>query len=241
MDDPVEPSKLLTDIQDYMATFSGEPGPSEPQSSKQSTTRTADEVLDRLPIGLFQLLCLPNLLKLVPVQVDTFLHAVYNEQESITFLNSYFLDYLHFFSLIMYQLKSIEVCLKNKTAIPNKNINKTIDVNSLTIIIQNQTFELKICSELQAYTFDKKTTVTFVTSFCQLALPTYCFHNSILYVLERYIEMAPTELIKNPKTNECFALFQQIDHFPCCCYYILRLTKRHAMLFHYLKMFRCIQ
>lgn len=186
------------------------------------------EPLDRICVGDYQLLCLPNELRLTSIEVNAFQFSYYNEDKCAVFKQSDFNDFLHFLFQCCQILEKKPSSFEHKIAL--QMVNCVLVINSEITEIQlqslaNQTL-LKISRPLIP---------VLISAITKLTFKTYCYTHAVNYIVNSYLSIADLESIKNPEINATFTIFEQLPLITIDWYLLFDLVDRHKKLLGYLK------
>jgi len=186
------------------------------------------EPLDRICVGDYQLLCLPNELRLTSIQINASQFSYYNEDKCVVFKQMDFNDMLHF----LFQCCQI---LEKSPA----NVEHKVDLQmaSCELLINAENTEIQIRSNVNHTLFQISRPVipVLLSAISKLTFKTYCYSHSINYTVSKYLSIASLESIKNPQIQTTFEIFNQLTCITVDYYLLFDLVERHKKLLGYLK------
>lgn len=187
-----------------------------------------NEPLDRLSVGDYQLLCLPNELRLSTILVNSFHFSYYNEDKCAVFKQLDFNDLLHFL------FQCCQILEKKPTEAKHK---VSLSMTQCELIIKPEITEIQIQSNVNQTIFQINRLVIpiFISAITKLALRTYCYSHSVNYTISKYLSIADLEAIKNPEIETTFKTFDRLNCITIDWYLLFDLLERHKKLLGYLK------
>lgn len=186
------------------------------------------EPLDRICVGDYQLLCLPNELRLTSIQINASQFSYYDEDKCVVFKQMDFHDMLHF----LFQCCQI---LEKKPA----NVEHKVDLQTANceLLINSEITEIQIRSIVNQTLFriSRPVIPVLLSAISKLTFKTYCYSHSINYTVSKYLSIANLESIKNPELETTFEIFNQLTCITVDYYLLFELVERHKKLLSYLK------
>lgn len=186
------------------------------------------EPLDRICVGDYQLLCLPNELRLTSIQINASQFSYYDEDKCVVFKQMDFNDMLHF----LFQCCQI---LEKKPA----NVEHKVDLQTANceLLINSEITEIQIRSIVNQTLFriSRPVIPVLLSAISKLTFKTYCYSHSINYTVSKYLSIANLESIKNPELETTFEIFNQLTCITVDYYLLFELVERHKKLLSYLK------
>ena len=186
------------------------------------------EPLDRLSVGDYQLLCLPNELRLTSILVNSFHFSYYEEDKCAVIKQLDFNDVLHF----LFQCCQI---LEKKPVDANHNV--ALSLTHCELLVKPEITELKLESKVNKTIFQINRPVIpiLISAITKLAFKTYCYSHQLNYTISKYLSLADLETIKNPEIENTFEIFNRLNCIPVDWYLLFDLVERHKKLLGYLK------
>jgi hypothetical protein len=186
------------------------------------------EPLDRLSVGNFQLLCLPNELRLTTIQVNPNQFLYYNEDKTAVFKQLDFNDLLHFLFQCCQILERKPIEAQHKVA---------LSMTQCELVVRPEVTEIQIQSIVNQTFFqiDRPEIPVFISAITKLAFKTYCYSHSITFTINKYLITANLETIKNPTIETTFETFNHLNCITIDWYLLFDIVERHKKLLGYLK------
>ncbi len=186
------------------------------------------EPLDRLCVGDYQLLCLPNELRLTSIQVNPFHFLYYNEDKCAVFKQLDFNDLFHFLFQCCQILEKKPAQLEHKVIL--QMVHCELKVNS-----ENTEIQIQSIVNQTLFKISRPVIPVLISAMTKLAFRTYCYSHSINYTIGKYLSTAEIESIRNPEMETTFEIFNQLTCITIDWYLLFDLVERHKKLLAYLK------
>ena len=194
----------------------------------QSSMENSNQPIDRLCVGDYQLLCLPNELCLTSIKVNSSHFVYYSENKCAVIKQVDFNDLLHFF------FQCCQILEKKPTNFEHK---LSLQQISCALIITHESTELQIQStnNLTCFTFSRPFIPLLISAVTKLVFKSYCYSHAVNYTISKYLTASELEIIKEPDLNKTFLIFDSMNCVTIDYYLLFDIVERHKKLLGYIK------
>ena len=192
----------------------------------------AKQPIDKVCVDSYQLFCLPNELKLVKPEMNDYQAPIYREENSLVIKQPSFVEILHFFFQCCQLLDPNRDLSKSPKSYEHKC--SSLSINCL-LKVNPEITELQLSCDDVTFNFSKNIIPLLMGAFSKLVFKSYCYSHNVNYLINQYVTLAPSNLIKQPTLDGCLEIYHQLNHPYIDFYLFYDIIERHKKLLYNLK------
>ena len=192
----------------------------------------AKQPIDKVCVDSYQLFCLPNELKLVKPEMNDYQAPIYREENSLVIKQPSFVEILHFFFQCCQLLDPNRDLSQNPKSYEHKC--SSLSINCL-LKVNPEITELQLSCDDVTFNFSKNIIPLLMGAFSKLVFKSYCYSHNVNYLINQYVTLAPSNLIKQPTLDGCLEIYHQLNHPYKDFYLFYDIIERHKKLLYNLK------
>ena len=192
----------------------------------------AKQPIDKVCVDSYQLFCLPNELKLVKPEMNDYQAPIYREENSLVIKQPSFVEILHFFFQCCQLLDPNRDLSQNPKSYEHKC--SSLSINCL-LKVNPEITELQLSCDDVTFNFSKNIIPLLMGAFSKLVFKSYCYSHNVNYLINQYVTLAPSNLIKQPTLDGCLEIYHQLNHPYIDFYLFYDIIERHKKLLYNLK------
>jgi len=206
------------------------------QPSEKQLSVAVIQPIDKIIINLCQLMCFPGFLQFITPYVTVYQNVDFNDSCSIKI---YDVDYITF-------LKFLHQCctiIQNKESADNINLKVSLDRTELKLSYdaKSDNFTFTIATETCNYSFDSRTIPNLFSAVSKLIFKTLGYSHNINYVVDTFVQLAPTPLLMKPNYRACYKIFEDIEAIQIDYFLLFDIINRHKSILLYVKRLQQLQ
>ena len=192
----------------------------------------AKQPIDKVCVDSYQLFCLPNELKLVKPEMNDYQAPIYREENSLVIKQPSFVEILHFFFQCCQLLDPNRDLSQSPKSYEHKC--SSLSINCL-LKVNPEITELQLSCDDVTFNFSKNIIPLLMGAFSKLVFKSYCYSHNVNYLINQYVTLAPSNLIKQPTLDGCLEIYHQLNHPYIDFYLFYDIIERHKKLLYNLK------
>jgi hypothetical protein len=196
------------------------------------TAWSAPQPLDKISLQICQLFAFPCYLQFIVPFVNNFQAVDFKEHQAIKIYEIDFEDLLHFLVQcadlllnILEKAPPTDLCHKFSIGSVNLTFSYSLSTKKSTITITENQNEFK---------FEPSLVPKLISAVNKLLFKCYGYSNNINYLINQYVTLASTNLLKNPSYLEANAVFIQLDSVLVDYFLLYDIITRHKQVLIYL-------